>query len=223
AGGVDMKIFELMFGKVASYEVEAIPAIPLSCYFPTQPSNNNVSSPKHNNQNNEKNNIKNSGSSPSSGSTTSNNNKKSTQFEQQYGANWKCVPRQRKNGKWDKFYYHIESGMMCRSLKEVEKFEKEGIRPSRIPKKLKMENVETTVKVKEMGVTVTVTGETSTANKKEEEKEEPQTKGGEVEKVMADAQQNLNQFHPNNQQYFSDDSERTPPPPWSLSHVVSPR
>ncbi|MED6156306.1 hypothetical protein PIB30_013338 [Stylosanthes scabra] len=218
---VGMKIFELMFGKVASYEAGAIPAIPLSCYFPAQPSNN-VSSPKHNNHNhnnNNKNDIKkSSASSPSPASTSSNNIKKSTQFEEQYGANWKCVPRQRKNGKWDKFYYHNESGMMCRSLKEIEKFEKEGIRPGRIPKKAKIENVET--KVREMDVTMT---EKTSMAKKEEEKEELQRKGDEVEKFMADAQQNLNQFHLNNQQYFSDDSERTPSPPWSLSHVVSSR
>ncbi|QHO26790.1 hypothetical protein HN51_023829 [Arachis hypogaea] len=158
-----------------------------------------------------------SASSPSSGSSLSSNDKKRAKFEQQYGANWKCVPRQRKNGKWDKFYYHTESGIMCRSLKEVERFEKEGTRPGRKPKKVKMENVETTVK--EMGATVT---EETSPNKKEE-KEEPQTKSVEVENVLVDANQNLNQLNPNDQQYFSEDSERTPSPPWSLSHVVSPR
>ncbi|XLR37070.1 hypothetical protein S83_021730 [Arachis hypogaea] len=158
-----------------------------------------------------------SASSPSSGSSLSSNDKKRAKFEQQYGANWKCVPRQRKNGNWDKFYYHTESGIMCRSLKEVERFEKEGTRPGRKPKKVKMENVETTVK--EMGATVT---EETSPNKKEE-KEEPQTKSVEVENVLVDANQNLNQLNPNDQQYFSEDSERTPSPPWSLSHVVSPR
>ncbi|CAJ2639742.1 unnamed protein product [Trifolium pratense] len=50
--------------------------------------------------------------------------------------NWFVRPKIWRNGREDYFYIHkYEDGLICRSLKEVERFEKDGTRPGRKAKR----------------------------------------------------------------------------------------
>ncbi|KAF2297345.1 hypothetical protein GH714_021866 [Hevea brasiliensis] len=46
--------------------------------------------------------------------------------------NWDISTRQRKNGRFDKYYYHKETNIMCRSLVEAENYELYGILPGHL-------------------------------------------------------------------------------------------
>ncbi|KAF2297344.1 hypothetical protein GH714_021743 [Hevea brasiliensis] len=46
--------------------------------------------------------------------------------------NWDIRTRQRPNGRIDKYYYHKETNIMCRSLVEVENYELHGILPGQM-------------------------------------------------------------------------------------------
>ncbi|XP_015576441.2 uncharacterized protein LOC8283242 isoform X1 [Ricinus communis] len=56
--------------------------------------------------------------------------------------NWNIYPRQRPNGRIDKYYYHKETNVMCRSLVEVDNYELYGISPRQLKKMKKEEGTE---------------------------------------------------------------------------------
>ncbi|XP_020204014.1 uncharacterized protein LOC109789463 [Cajanus cajan] len=51
-----------------------------------------------------------------------------------WATKWLMRPKEREDGRIDRFYIHKENGMTCRSLKEVERYEFHGILPPRSSK-----------------------------------------------------------------------------------------
>ncbi|KAK8501583.1 hypothetical protein V6N12_057914 [Hibiscus sabdariffa] len=56
--------------------------------------------------------------------------------------NWIVSEKQRPNGRIDKFYTHKEHKFVCRSMKEVSRYDTDGTRPQR-PKKTKLNQEQT--------------------------------------------------------------------------------
>ncbi|KAK8490993.1 hypothetical protein V6N11_060072 [Hibiscus sabdariffa] len=56
--------------------------------------------------------------------------------------NWVVSEKQRPNGRFDKYYTHKQLKFVCRSMKEVSRFNTDGIRPRR-PKKTRFNQEET--------------------------------------------------------------------------------